>query len=151
MGMGYPDNRQFRLMTPTTAPTRLLELAMYKYLLVFIGGGLGTMLRHTVNVAFARWFGTDFPYYTLFENVTGSFAMGLLIGYFTFRGEASQHIRLFLATGILGGYTTFSAFSLDAAVFGERNAWALGALYVLASVAGSITGLYIGLALMRRS
>lgn len=123
---------------------------MQQYLLVFIGGGLGTMLRHTVNVVFARWFGTDFPYYTLFENVTGSFLMGLVVGYFAYRGEASQHFRLFLATGILGGYTTFSAFSLDTAMFGERNAWALAALYVSISVVGSIAGLFIGLALMRR-
>ena len=124
---------------------------MYPYLLVFIGGGLGTMMRHAVNVASARWFGTDFPYHTLFENVTGSFLMGLVVGYFAFRGEASQHVRLFLATGVLGGYTTFSAFSLDAALFVERHAWALATLYALASVAGAVLGLFLGLALMRRA
>lgn len=124
---------------------------MYQYLLVFIGGGLGTMMRHAVNVASARWFGTDFPYHTLFENVTGSFLMGLVVGYFAFRGEASQHVRLFLATGVLGGYTTFSAFSLDAAMFVEHHAWAMASLYALASVAGAVLGLFLGLALMRRS
>jgi CrcB protein len=124
---------------------------MYHYMLVFIGGGIGTVLRHGVNRAFARWFGTEFPYHTLFENVTGSFVMGLLVGYFAYKGEAPQQVRLFLTTGVLGGYTTFSAFSLDAALFGERHAWMLGALYVLASVAGSILGLFLGLWLVRRS
>jgi len=123
---------------------------MHQYLLVFIGGGLGTLLRHGVNVAFSRWFGTAFPYHTLFENVTGSLLMGLLAGFSAFRDETSQHVRLFLITGIVGGYTTFSAFSLDAALFGERQQWTLGALYVLASVTGSILGLFLGLALVRR-
>jgi CrcB protein len=91
------------------------------YLLVFIGGGIGAAMRHGVNVAFARWFGTGFPFHTLFENVSGSLVMGLLIGYFAFRGSASQHLRIFLTTGFLGGFTTFSAFSLDAVLLWERH------------------------------
>ena len=75
--------------------------------------------------------------------------MGLLAGYFAFKGDASQHWRLFLTTGILGGYTTFSAFSLDAALLYERGELGLAALYVLASVALSIGGLFAGLALVR--
>jgi CrcB protein len=120
------------------------------YLLVFIGGGLGAALRHGVNVGFGRLFGTSFPYHTLFENVSGSLVMGLMAGYFAMKGDASQAWRLFFTTGILGGYTTFSAFSLDAVLLYERGALALAALYVFGSVALSILGLFAGLALMRQ-
>jgi CrcB protein len=119
------------------------------YLIVFLGGGFGAALRHGFNLLGARLLGTDFPYATLVINVTGSLVMGLAAGYFAFKGEASQHVRLFLTTGILGGYTTFSAFSLDAALLWERNAVALACLYVVASVALSIAALFCGLALMR--
>jgi CrcB protein len=120
------------------------------YLIVFLGGGIGAALRHGVNVASARWFGTAFPYATMIENVTGSLIMGLLAGYFAFRGGgAPHHLQLFLTTGILGGYTTFSAFSLDAALLYERGELGLAALYVIASVALSIGGLFAGLALVR--
>jgi len=119
------------------------------FLIVFLGGGLGAALRHGVNLACARVLGTAFPYATLFENVTGSLAMGLLAAYFAFKGDASQHWRLLLTTGILGGYTTFSAFSLDVALLYERGELALAALYVGSSVALSIFGLFAGLALVR--
>jgi fluoride exporter len=75
--------------------------------------------------------------------------MGLLVGYFAFGGNVPQHWRLFLTTGILGGYTTFSAFSLDTALLYERGEFWLAALYVIASVALSIGGLFAGLALVR--
>jgi CrcB protein len=120
------------------------------FLIVFIGGGLGAALRHGVNLLSARLFGTAFPWHTLIENVTGSLVMGLLAGYFAFKGDASQGWRLFLTTGILGGYTTFSAFSLDAALLYERGAFGLAALYVVLSVALSIGGLFAGLALVRQ-
>ncbi len=119
------------------------------FLIVFLGGGLGAALRHGVNLASARLLGTAFPYGTLFENVTGSLVMGLLAGYFAFKGDASQHWRLFFTTGILGGYTTFSAFSLDTALLYGRGELGLAALYVLASVALSVGGLFAGLALVR--
>ena len=119
------------------------------FLIVFLGGGIGAALRHGVNLASARLLGTAFPYATLFENVTGSLAMGVLAGYFAFKGDIPQGWRLFLTTGILGGYTTFSAFSLDATLLYERGALGLAALYVLASVALSIGGLFAGLALVR--
>ena len=123
------------------------------YLIVFLGGGIGAALRHGVNLGFARAFGTAFPYATLFENVTGSLVMGLLIGWFAHRsGMGSglpQHWQLFLTTGVLGGYTTFSAFSLDAAVLYERGAIGAAALYVLLSVALSIAGLFAGMAVVR--
>jgi len=122
---------------------------MTGFLLVFLGGGVGAALRHGVNLLSARWLGTAFPYATLFENVTGSLVMGLIAGYFAFKGDAPQHLRLFLTTGILGGYTTFSAFSLDVALLAERHEIGLAALYVLASVGFSIGGLFAGLALVR--
>ena len=119
------------------------------FLIVFLGGGLGAALRHGINLISARTLGTAFPYHTLIINVTGSLVMGLIAGYLAFKGDASQHWRLFLMTGILGGYTTFSAFSLDAALLYERGQLGLAALYVLASVILSIGGLFAGLALVR--
>jgi len=119
------------------------------YLIVFLGGGAGAALRHGMNLAVARAFGTAFPYGTLIINVTGSLVMGLIAGYFALKGDASQHWRLFLTTGILGGYTTFSAFSLDAALLYERGEVGLSALYVVASVVVSIAGLFAGLAIVR--
>ena len=119
------------------------------FLIVFLGGGLGAALRHGVNFVSARVLGTAFPYATLFENVSGSLVMGLLAGYFAFKGDASQSWRLFLTTGILGGYTTFSTYSLDAALLYERGELGLAAFYVVSSVALSVGGLFAGLALVR--
>jgi len=119
------------------------------YLIVFLGGGLGAAFRHGVNIGAARWLGTAFPYGTLTINVTGSLVMGLIAGYFAFKGGLSQHWRLFLTTGILGGYTTFSAFSLDAVLLYERSELGLAALYVAASVLLSIAGLFAGFWIMR--
>ena len=119
------------------------------YLIVFLGGGIGAAMRHGINLAAARALGTAFPYGTLLINISGSFVMGLVAAYFAFKGDASQHWRLFLTTGILGGYTTFSAFSLDAALLYERGELGMAALYVAASVALSIAGLFAGFALVR--
>jgi CrcB protein len=119
------------------------------FLIVFLGGGVGAALRHGVNLASARLLGTAFPYATLIENETGSLVMGLLAAYFAFKGDASQHWRLFFTTGILGGYTTFSAFSLDAMLLYQRGELGLAALYVTLSVALSIGGLFAGFALVR--
>jgi CrcB protein len=119
------------------------------FLLVFIGGGIGAALRHAVNVAFSRWLAGSFPFHTLFENVTGSFVMGLLGGYFAFKGQVSQELRLFLTTGILGGYTTFSAFSLDAVLLWQRGQITAATVYVVISVMASVGGLLLGLAVIR--
>ncbi len=119
------------------------------YAIVFIGGGLGSVLRYFVTVTSGRAWGTDFPWGTFIINITGSTVMGLIAGYLAFRGEASQPWRLFLMTGILGGYTTFSAFSLDAALLYERGEVGLALAYVLGSVVLSIAGLFAGLALVR--
>jgi CrcB protein len=120
------------------------------FLIVFLGGGIGAALRHGVNLLSGRWFGTSFPWHTMIENVTGSLAMGLLAAYFAFKADSSaQHWRLFLTTGVLGGYTTFSAFSLDAVLLYERGEMGQAALYVSASVGLAIAGLFAGLALVR--
>ena len=123
---------------------------MQGFVIVFLGGGVGAALRHGINLLSARLFGAAFPWHTLIENVTGSLVMGILAGYFAFKGgEASQSWRLFLTTGILGGYTTFSAFSLDAWVLYERGQVGLAAAYVAGSVALSLIGLFTGLMLVR--
>jgi CrcB protein len=119
------------------------------YLIVFLGGGIGAAIRHGINIVVARFFGTGFPFGTFFINVTGSLIMGLAAAYFAFKADAGQHLRLFLTTGILGGYTTFSTFSLDAALLYERGELGLAFLYVIGSVLLSIVGLFAGLALVR--
>jgi CrcB protein len=119
------------------------------YLIVFIGAGIGGALRHGVNVGAARWFGYGFPFGTLIVNVVGTFLMGLLAGFFVFRPGVDQHMRLFLTTGILGGFTTFSAFSLDTALLIERHSYGLAAGYMVGSVVASVAALFFGLAVFR--
>lgn len=119
------------------------------YFLVFIGGGLGASLRHAINVGCARACGINFPYGTFVINITGSLVMGIIAGYLALKGEASQPWRLFVMTGILGGYTTFSAFSLDTVTLYQRGEMGLALFYVLGSVVLSIAGLLAGLALVR--
>lgn len=118
------------------------------YLVVLAGAGLGGALRHGVNRA-GMQLALPLPWSTLFINITGSLAMGLIAGWFAFRGEAGQTLRLFLTTGVLGGYTTFSTFSLDAALLWERGQAWHSALYIVASVVLSLLGVFAGLALMR--
>jgi fluoride exporter len=118
--------------------------------LVAIGGAIGAGSRHLVNLAALRWFGPGYPVGTLAVNVIGGLLMGLLAGYFALRySGGGQGLRLFLATGILGGFTTFSAFSLDAVLLWERGDIVGAALYVLLSVVLSIGALLAGLAIMR--
>src|SRR3954453_13638396 len=119
------------------------------YLIVFLGAGIRGALRHGVNVAAVRLFGYGFPFGTFIVNIVGSFLMGLLAGYFAFRPGVAQHMRLFLTTGILGGFTTFSAFSLDAALLIERHSYGLAAGYAVGSVAASVAALFFGLAIFR--
>jgi fluoride exporter len=119
------------------------------FLIVFLGGGLGAALRHGINLLGARLLGTGFNYATLFENISGSLVMGLVVGYFAFKDGGSQHWRLFLTTGILGGYTTFSAFSLDTILLYERGELGLAAFYVLLSVVLSVGSLLAALTIMR--
>ncbi len=119
------------------------------YLAVFIGGGIGAALRHGVNRASLAYFGPDYPYGTLFVNVVGSLLMGVLAELYLVKGGGSQEWRLFLTTGVLGGFTTYSAFSLDAALMWQRGDYAALASYIAASVLLSIVGLFVGMAAVR--
>lgn len=126
---------------------------MRSVILVFIGAGLGGALRQITNVTWMRLVGpnANFPFATFTCNVLGSFIMGLLIAFFAFRSSAawSNDIKLFMTTGILGGYTTFSTFSLDTAFLIERHQSTLALFYVAASVLVSILALFAGLSLVR--
>ena len=123
---------------------------MISYLIVFLGAGIGGMMRHGVNVAVTRTLGSGFPYGIMAINIIGCLVMGLVAGYFTLRGQASQDWRLFLTTGVLGGFTTFSAFSLDAALLYERGELGLMAVYVLGSVILSLAAVFAGLWAVRQ-
>lgn len=122
---------------------------MNAYLVVFLGAGLGGALRHGVNVAALRFLGSNFPVGTLAINVAGSFIMGLLAAWFALKADPGQACRLFLTTGILGGFTTFSAFSLDAILLWERGQAGAAAAYVAMSVALSLLALFAGLLIVR--
>jgi CrcB protein len=122
---------------------------LYHLMLVCLGGAIGAGMRHLTVTAAGRALGTAFPWGTLAVNVAGSFAMGLLVEALARKFSVSNEIRLLLAPGMLGGFTTFSAFSLDVAVLWERGAQSAALAYVLASVAGSILALFVGLWLAR--
>jgi CrcB protein len=132
---------------------------LYGYAVVFLGAGIGGALRHAIN-RLALHSAVSFPWATLAINVVGSVAMGMVAGWLMLTGDGShlhglatgrvgQHFRLFLTTGVLGGFTTFSAFSLDAALFLERGRAITAGLYASGSVILSIAGLLMGLRLMR--
>lgn len=118
---------------------------MYHLLLVAAGGALGSGLRHFTNGMALRLFGAAFPWGTLTVNIVGCLAMGVFIEVLARRWGGSAELRLFVATGFLGGFTTFSAFSLDVAVLYERGALAQAFSYVAASVLLSIAALFVGL------
>lgn len=123
---------------------------MNAFLLVGAGGALGAMARYAAGLLVGRMVTTSFPAATLVVNVVGSVAMGLLVGLLArFMPDWQEDARLFLAVGVLGGFTTFSAFSLDAVALIERGALAQAALYVGLSVVVCLGGLYLGLLVSR--
>ncbi|WAC26714.1 fluoride efflux transporter CrcB [Ancylobacter sp. SL191] len=124
---------------------------MNSMVMIFIGAGIGGVLRNAVNMLAMRLFGMHFPIGTMAINIVGSFAIGLVAGWLTFRAEWawSYHARVFIITGMLGGFTTFSSFSLDTALLMERGEMGLAALYVGGSVALSLVAVFGGLAIMR--
>jgi CrcB protein len=123
---------------------------MVSTLFVFLGAGIGGSFRHGFNVAVARLLpGLGFPLATLLINILGSFLMGVLAEGFALRGAAGHPLRLFLTTGVLGGFTTFSSFSLDAITLYERGETLAATGYVLASVITGLLGLIAGMALVR--
>lgn len=119
------------------------------YLVVFLGAGIGGIFRHAVNMGAARLLGYGFPFGTLAVNVLGSVVMGLLTEFFVLRSGLPQELRLFLTTGLLGGFTTFSTFSLDAVTLWEREQWGIATGYIAISLVLSMAGLFAGLMLIR--
>lgn len=117
-------------------------------LLVMLGGAIGAGARHLVGRALLDALGPTFPWGTLAVNLSGGLAMGMLVG-MLLRLSLGEPWRLFLGVGVLGGYTTFSSFSLDAVMLVERGQWPVALGYVVVSVIGSIAALAAGLALTR--
>ncbi|MCQ8782454.1 fluoride efflux transporter CrcB [Mangrovibrevibacter kandeliae] len=122
---------------------------MSNILLVAVGGALGAVSRHLVGLATLRAFGPSFPAGTMVVNLVGAFVMGVFIEVLARRWGASTELKLLIATGFLGGFTTFSSFALDAAVLWERGDGLLAALYVIGTVAIGIAALFAGLGLAR--
>jgi len=122
---------------------------MNNLLLVAAGGAMGASARHLVGVVTLRAFGPGFPVGTLVVNIVGCLAMGIIAGLFATRIQGSENLRLLIATGFLGGFTTFSAFALDFTVLWDRGEIALALGYVAASVLLSLAGLALGLWLVR--
>lgn len=124
---------------------------MSKLLLVVLGGGAGAAARYAVGSHAWRLFGTAWPYGTFICNVVGGLAMGLLVGFLAHRGGADQErLRLLFGVGVLGGFTTFSAFSLETALMIEKSRYAQAFTYVSASVLLSVAALFAGLVVARR-
>jgi CrcB protein len=119
------------------------------YLLVFAGGGIGAALRHWVNGLAAGLLGTAYPWGTLFINVSGSLLMGVVIELAALKVGMPAQVRLFIATGILGGYTTFSTFSLEAGLLHTRGDTALAVGYAMGSVLLGVGGFFLGMHAVR--
>lgn len=116
------------------------------FILVFLGGGIGSVLRLAVYRLARIWLAPEFPWGTLIVNVVGGFVAGIVSAWIISRSAgASDSASLFLMTGVLGGFTTFSAFSLDAVLLWQRGQGAVAAVYVLASVMLSVLGVIVGL------
>jgi CrcB protein len=111
------------------------------------GGAIGSVLRHFAGAL--AFFGTAFPYGTLFVNVAGSFVMGVIVALFAHLGNPSQEMRAFLTVGLLGGFTTFSSFSLDAATLYERGQIGAAGLYIALSLILSLAAIFAGLFIVR--
>lgn len=122
---------------------------MMPWLIVAAGGAVGATLRHATNQLSLLCLGAAFPWGTMIVNISGSVVMGILVGCFSLLWDAPQGVRLFLATGVLGGFTTFSAFSLEAVLLMQRGQISAAILYVLTSVVLSLGGLYAGMTLIR--
>jgi CrcB protein len=122
---------------------------MLNTLLVMAGGAIGAALRYQLGRASLRLLGPGWPWGTFAANLIGALCMGLLAGWLAARAQGGESIRLFIAVGLLGGFTTFSAFSLETMLMIERGEWMAASGYALVSVAGSVGALLLGLSIMR--
>lgn len=122
---------------------------MNAVLMVALGGAMGAVGRHLVGVAIGQWWGPSYPWATFAVNAAGSFVLGVLAGLMALVWSPSFELRAFLVVGLLGGFTTFSAFSLDVVLLMERGRLDLAALYLLSTVCVSVGGLFVGLRLVR--
>jgi fluoride exporter len=120
------------------------------YLIVFLGGGLGAAARHGVNSLSAHYLSTRYPIGTFCINVLGSLLIGILVEFLALRSSVSSDLRLFLVTGTIGGFTTFSAFSLEIGLLHERGENGAAALYATASVVCAVLAMFAGMYLVRR-
>ena len=125
---------------------------MTRFLLVAAGGALGSMARYGLGLTLGRVLpGAAWPWGTFAANLIGGLLMGLLAGWLAYRGQGGEGVRLFAAVGLLGGFTTFSAFSLEAALMIERRDWTTAGLYVAASTVLAVAALFLGLMIARRA
>lgn len=122
---------------------------MPTFLWVAVGGALGSAARYGVNVWSGRALGAEFPWHTLIVNVVGCFVMGALVELMALKLNVGSDTRAFLTTGVLGGFTTFSAFSLDFALLVERKTYGAAAAYGVGSVTLSLIAVFAGLSLVR--
>ncbi|BAW80336.1 camphor resistance CrcB protein [Candidatus Nitrosoglobus terrae] len=122
-----------------------------EFLLVFVGGGIGSAMRHGINVLSLRLLGVQFQYLvsTFCINVLGSFLMGVMIEYWVLKNSMSQQGQLFIATGIIGGFTTFSTFILQITLLNSRGEIIDATLYVIGSVVVGLGALYVGMVFVR--
>ncbi|MBO9519289.1 MAG: fluoride efflux transporter CrcB [Porphyrobacter sp.] len=120
---------------------------------VALGGAIGSVLRYQAGRGITHWLGvqavTAFPWATLIINVVGSMAMGVLAGWLARYGQSGEPMRLLLGVGVLGGFTTFSAFSLEMMMLVERGQAGHAFVYAAVSVLAGLTALYLGLIVMR--
>jgi CrcB protein len=118
-------------------------------LAVGVGGGIGALVRYFLAGWIQPSWWPGFPFGIFVVNVTGGLVMGLITALAALKLQMTPEVRAFLTTGVLGGYTTFSTFSLDAALLIERNAWTQAAVYVVASAVLSILAIFVGFWLVR--
>lgn len=124
-------------------------MMLFQFFIVGLGGAIGSMLRFGTGIISIKFFGVNFPWGTLTVNLVGSFCIGLLFGLSSQIQHFSEEVKLFLMVGILGGFTTFSAFSLDTILLFERGQIIQACLYVASSVILSLAVTFIGLTLIR--
>jgi len=140
---------RLRALGPSTRLLVAFGVLMETVAAIFLGGGLGALARHFMNTFVMQIWHRDFPLGIMLVNILGSFTMGVLVGLFAHAWSAPQNIRAFLTVGILGGFTTFSSFSLDTIMLFERGQYAQAGLYLFVSVGVSLGALMLGMWLVR--